>query len=77
MSTGQLLLTMLVTLLVFGPSRLPMLAQHLGRLVAHLERYKQQVGALWQKQLDEQLLEDNQRKALIADARYPKDRLIP
>ncbi len=77
MSTGQLLLTVLVTLLVFGPSKLPMLAQHLGRLVARLERYKHQAGALWQKQLNEQLLDENQRKALIADASYQKDRLIP
>ncbi len=77
MSTGQLLLTTLVTLLVFGPSKLPMLAQHLGRLVARLERYKHQAGALWQKELNDQLLQENQSKALIADARYQKDRTQP
>lgn len=75
MSSGQLLLTMLIALLVFGPNKLPMLAQHLGRLVARLERYRQQAAALWQKQLNEQRLQENQRKALNADAKYQQDRM--
>lgn len=74
MSSAQLLITMLVTLLVFGPKKLPMLAHHLGQLITRIERYKNQARALWQTQLNEQLLQENQRKALNADALYQQDR---
>ena len=77
MSTGQLLLTLLVALLVFGPDKLPMLARHLGQAIARLERYKQQAIALWQTHSNEQLLQENQRKAHEADAVYHKDRTTP
>ncbi len=70
MSTGQLLLTMLIALLVFGPNKLPMLANHLGRFIARLDHYKQQANSLWQIHLNEQLLQENQRKAREADAFY-------
>ena len=76
MSAGQLLLTLLVALLVFGPSKLPMLAQHLGRLMAQLDHYKQNVQTLWQKQLNEQQLQENSRKAHKADAIYQQNRKI-
>ena len=77
MSTGQLLLTMLVALLVFGPNKLPMLAHHLGRLIARLDHYKQQANSLWQAHLNEQSLQENQRKAREADALYDNDRMAP
>ena len=76
MSTGQFLLTMLVALLVFGPDKLPMLARHLGQLIARFNRYKQQAQAFWQTHLNEQLLQENQCKAREADAVYNKDRMI-
>lgn len=72
MSMGQLLLTMLVALLVFGPSKLPMLAQHLGQLMSKLNKYKQQAANLWQTQLNEQHLQENERRAFKADASYQK-----
>ena len=76
MSSGQLLLTVLIALLVFGPDKLPMLAQHAGRLLSRLERYKQQATALWQAQLNEQQLQENTRQAHAADAVYQQDRTI-
>jgi len=77
MSSGQLLLTLLIALLVFGPDKLPMLARHAGQLIARLERYKQQASALWQSQLNEQQLQENTRKAHEADAVYQQDRTTP
>jgi sec-independent protein translocase protein TatB len=74
MSFGQLFLTTLIALLVFGPDKLPMLARHAGRLIARLERYKQQAITFWQQQLNEQQLQENTRKAHEADVVYQQDR---
>jgi len=74
MSPGQLFLTVLIALLVFGPNKLPMLARHAGLLIARLMRYKQQAIALWQSQLNEQQLQENTRRAQEADAVYQQDR---
>lgn len=74
MSAGQLLLTLLIALLVFGPNKLPMLARHAGQLIARLERYKTQAATLWQSQLNTQQLQENSRKAQQADAIYQQDR---
>ena len=74
MSTGQLLLTLLVALMVFGPNKLPMLAEHLGRFISRLDKYKQQANALWQAQLNQQQLLENESKALEADVAYKKNR---
>ena len=65
MSIGELLLTLIVALFVFGPKKLPMVAHHLGKLVGRLNGYKQQVSVFWQQQLQE-----NTRKAEKADAGY-------
>ncbi len=70
MISGQLLLTILVALLVFGPDKLPMLARHLGRIMTQLERVKQKASILWQKQLQEHQLQENTRKARDVDAMY-------
>lgn len=74
MSSGQLLLTGLIALLVFGPDKLPMLARHAGLLIARLERYKQQATALWHLLLNEQQLQENTQKANEADVVYQKNR---
>ena len=70
MSIGELLLTLIVALFVFGPKKLPMVAHHLGKLVGRLNGYKQQVSVFWQQQLNEQQLQENTRKAEKADAGY-------
>lgn len=73
MSSSELFLTLLVALVVFGPSKLPMLAEHLGKLLRHLNQLKQQATTFWQTQLQEQQLSENIRKAEKADALYEQD----
>jgi len=74
MSTGQLLLTMLVAMLVFGPSKLPMLAKHLALIINRLNQHKQHLMNFWQHQLNEQQLQENNKKAADADVTYQQDR---
>ncbi len=73
MSSSQLLLTLLIALVVFGPDKLPMLAQHAGRLIALIHRNKQQIMQLMNEQLNQQQLQENTQKALKADAVYQKE----
>ncbi|CEG58970.1 Sec-independent protein translocase subunit TatA/TatB [Legionella fallonii] len=74
MSGGELLLTFIVALIVFGPSKLPMLATHLGLLVRKINQIKVQAAAFWQQQLNEHQLNENQRRAAQGDEQY-KERL--
>ena len=74
MSIGELLLTLVVALFVVGPKKMPMVAHHLGKIVARFNGYKQQAATFWQKQLNEQQLQDNTRKAEKADAGYLQDK---
>lgn len=69
--SGELLLTFLVALLVFGPNKLPMLAKDLGRLWSKYLSLKQQFLHSWEA---EQQLPDNIDKASIADEFYAHDR---
>ena len=50
MSMGELLLTTLIALLVFGPERLPALARHLGKLIQYINRYKQEASRFFDAQ---------------------------
>lgn len=70
MSSGELLVIMMVALIVFGPGKLPMLAAHLGKLFQRFNQLKQQAANFWQDQINEQQLRDNQRKAEKADSQY-------
>jgi len=70
MSSGELLLTFVVALIVFGPSKLPMLATHLGLLMQKINRLREQAATFWQQQLNEHQLQENQRKAEQADEHY-------
>ena len=70
MSSGELLIILVVALIVFGPDKLPMLAEHLGKLFRQFNKLKQQAASFWQTQLNEQQLRENQRKAEKADESY-------
>lgn len=72
MSSGELLLTFIVALIVFGPSKLPMLATHLGLLMRKINQFKEHATSFWQQQLNEIQLQENQRKAEIVDEEYSK-----
>lgn len=67
MSSGELLLTLLVALLVFGPQKLPMLAQDLGRLFAKYQKLKSQLSCI---QEASQHLHTHEEQALAADKQY-------
>lgn len=70
MSSGELLLTFIVALIVFGPSKLPMLATHLGILLRKINQFKEQATSFWHQQIQEHQLQENQRKAGQADKQY-------
>lgn len=67
MSSGELLVIVFVAVVVFGPQKLPLLAEHLGKALRYFHRMKQQTGDYWQ-------LLENQRKAETADEMYQKNR---
>lgn len=66
----EILLIFIVALVVFGPTKLPMLASHLGLLVRKLQQLKIQAERFWQQQLNEYQLQENKRKAEEADQQY-------
>jgi sec-independent protein translocase protein TatB len=73
MSISELLLTLMVALIAFGPKKIPMLAQNLGQLVRWVHRYKRELTLFWQRQLHEQVLQENNKKAEKADRDYQKE----
>lgn len=75
MSGGELLLIFIVALIVFGPSKLPMLAAHLGLMMRKLTQMKIQAASFWQQQLNELQLQENQRKAEEVDKQYQQGRV--
>lgn len=70
MNSGELLVILVVGVIVFGPSKLPMLAEHLGKFFRKVNQAKEQVGKFWQAQLNEQQLRENEQKAKKADSQY-------
>ncbi len=68
--SGELVLTLMVALLVFGPKKLPMLASHLGLFIRQMNLWKNKVMVLWEQQVQELQLQENQRKAEEADKHY-------
>ena len=75
MSSGELLVILIVALIVFGPKKLSMLATHLGIVMRKLQQMKAQATTLWQQQLNELQLQENQRKAKEADEQYEKEKM--
>lgn len=68
--SGELLLILIVSLLVFSPKKIPMLASHLGLFFKQILVWKEQASLLWEQQLKELQLQNNLRKAEDADRRY-------
>jgi sec-independent protein translocase protein TatB len=71
--SGELLLIFIVALIVFGPSKLPMVATHLGLLMRKINQFKELAASFWQQQINEHQLQENQRKALEGDNQYKKN----
>lgn len=70
----ELLLVFLVTFLAFGPKKLPMLADHLAKLLRLLMHFKAQVLQFWESKFEEITLLENEKKAREADKIYQKER---
>lgn len=68
--SGELLLIIIVSLIAFGPSKLPMLASDLGLILRKIGRLKEQASLFWQQQLQEQRLKENEHKAKLVDKQY-------
>lgn len=71
--SGEILVILIVALIVFGPKKLPMLATHLGLFIKKMNQLKAQATILWQQQLNEIQLHENQRKAKEAEKHYKKE----
>jgi len=67
---GEFLLTIVIALLVIHPRKWPMLAHHIAQGIRLIARYKQQLIVSWQAQLNLYQLEENKKKAAIADEEY-------
>lgn len=67
---SEWLVILVVAVLVFTPDKLPMVAQHLGKLWKHLQFFKAQAGQFWQQQMNEYQLKENQKKAQDGDKLY-------
>lgn len=67
MSLTELLVTLLVALIVFGPKQLPMLAKHLGLLFGKANRLKSRAADLIDIELKQQQLTENIKKAMEAE----------
>ncbi|MDP3268248.1 MAG: twin-arginine translocase TatA/TatE family subunit [Legionella sp.] len=68
--SGEILLILIVALVVFGPSKLPMLAAHLGLVMRKVSQLKEGIQVYWQNQLNELKLQENLHKAAKADGQY-------
>jgi sec-independent protein translocase protein TatB len=70
MNISELLVIIMVAIVVFGPTKLPMLAKHLGKFIRQLNYLRVQAADFWQTQLNEQKLRENQERAGKADILY-------
>lgn len=67
---SEILVILMVSLIVFGPKKLPMLATHLGLLVQFAQKSRSRIHALWDRFNQEEQLKINLRKADEADSLY-------
>lgn len=63
MNMSELLVIGIVALIVCNPSKMPMLARHLGLLSGKINRLKNKASIFWQDQINQQQLLENIRKA--------------
>lgn len=70
MSIAETLVILVVTLVVFGPEKLPELAKHFGKFAAKSKHLKSQLAEMWQQQQLQFELDENIKKAEAADKKY-------
>ena len=67
---NEWLLIGLVALFAFGPKKLPLLATHLGAAFRFILRMKTFLAQSLQKEINQQLLQESEEKAKVADKLY-------
>ena len=70
--SAEILLILLVAVIAFGPNKIPMLANHLGKAIRMFHQFRQQITEIWQSQIHEEQLKINKEKAAQADEEYTK-----
>lgn len=76
MGFAELLVILIVALIVFGPERLPQLAEKLGRLIAKTRSLTDGLKQEFDQQLNQDQLKQNQQRAEQADKMYKQDGII-
>lgn len=66
----ELLLIFFVAFMVFGPNKLPMLAEHLAKLLHFIKGCRQDFLIFWDNQAKAFMLKENEEKANKADQIY-------
>ncbi|KTC97253.1 TatB protein (twin arginine translocation) [Legionella geestiana] len=74
MSMAEVGLTLIIAVCVFGPSRLPMLARHLGAGLRRLKMLRERFSGMLEEVAKECTLAENEKRAADADARYEDTR---
>lgn len=67
MSVGELFVIALVTVVLFGPKKLPLLVHHVSICMAKLHQLKKKAASFWEAQLNEYQLQQNIDKAKQAE----------
>ena len=67
---GELLLIIVIAILVIHPKKWPMIAHHIAKSIQLLATYKQKAIQFWLIQLNRYQLEENNKKAAVADNEY-------
>lgn len=69
-SIAEVFIVVIITLVVFGPKRLPQLAQRAGKLWSSLLRLKEEMQVMLAGEVRQSELQENIAKAKQADAHY-------
>ena len=72
MSSGELLLVLLVTLCVFRPNKFPMLAKDLAKFIHFCRKLAFQVQKSWKDEMNQYQLQINEKAAEQSDNLYEK-----
>lgn len=73
MSLAELLVILCVALCVFGPQKLPELAENFGKLISKVTLFKHQISKQFDEQKKQLELASNLKRAKDADKQYQSE----